>query len=57
MMYHLYKTTEGKDAVLLEKEDGSSISFLFDPENTDYAAYLKWLSEGNQPTPADEVTE
>jgi hypothetical protein len=26
----------------------------FDPENTDYQAYLKWLSEGNTPTPADE---
>jgi hypothetical protein len=29
----------------------------FDPANTDYQEYLKWLSEGNQPTPADEVTE
>jgi hypothetical protein len=26
----------------------------FDPANTDYQAYLKWLSEGNQPLPADE---
>ena len=24
-----------------------------DPANTDYAAYLVWLSEGNQPEPAD----
>ena len=28
----------------------------FDPANTDYQAYLKWLDEGNQPLPADEVT-
>jgi hypothetical protein len=28
----------------------------FDPANTDYAAYLKWLEEGNTPLPADEVT-
>ena len=28
----------------------------FDPANTDYQAYLKWLAEGNEPTPADEVT-
>ena len=27
----------------------------FDPANTDYQAYLKWLSEGNQPLPADEA--
>jgi len=26
----------------------------FDPANTDYQAYLKWLSEGNEPLPADE---
>lgn len=26
----------------------------FDPDNTDYQAYLEWLSEGNQPLPADE---
>lgn len=26
----------------------------FDPANTDYQAYLKWLEEGNQPTPAEE---
>jgi hypothetical protein len=25
----------------------------FDPDNTDYQAYLKWLSEGNTPTSAD----
>jgi len=26
----------------------------FDPDNTDYQAYLKWLQEGNTPTLADE---
>ena len=26
-----------------------------DPANTDYAAYLVWISEGNTPTPADPV--
>jgi hypothetical protein len=27
----------------------------FDPANTDYQEYLKWVSEGNTPLPADEV--
>ena len=26
-----------------------------DEQNTDYAAYLKWLEAGNQPEPADEI--
>jgi len=28
----------------------------FDPDNIDYQAYLAWLAEGNEPLPADEVT-
>jgi hypothetical protein len=27
----------------------------FDPANTDYVAYLKWLEEGNEVLPADEA--
>jgi len=27
----------------------------FDPDNTDYQAYLKWVAAGNTPEPADET--
>ena len=30
------------------------ISIPFDPANTDYQEYLEWVSEGNEPEPADE---
>jgi hypothetical protein len=29
-------------------------SIPFDPANTDYQEYLKWVAEGNKPLPADE---
>ena len=29
----------------------------FDPANTDYQAYLKWLAEGDEPLPAEEINE
>jgi len=36
---------------------GKNISIPFDPDNTDYQTYLKWVAEGNTPLPADEVTQ
>jgi len=35
-------------------DDGQVYGIPFDPANTDYQAYLKWVSEGNTPLPADE---
>ena len=52
-MYKLYKTTNGKDAVITTG-DGPCKSFLLDEDNPDYQEYLKWLAEGNTPEPADE---
>jgi hypothetical protein len=38
--------------VVLRTTDGAYIPF--DPANTDYQEYLKWVAEGNEPLPADE---
>lgn len=38
--------------IVLRVGDGTFIPF--DPDNTDYQAYLKWLEAGNQPLPAEE---
>jgi len=50
----MYKKTNSGN-VVQRLTDNAFIPF--DPANTDYQAYLKWLSEGNTPLPADEPTE
>ena len=51
-MYKLYNDIiTGNLACIIRLSDNASIPF--DPSNTDYQAYLKWVSEGNTPKPAD----
>ena len=55
-MYKLPKVIQGwKIQSVIRLSDNSSIPF--DPANTDYQEYLKWLEAGNTPLPADEISE
>ena len=45
----MYKLTD--NASILRIEDNASIPN--DPANSDYAAYLEWVEEGNTPEAAD----
>jgi hypothetical protein len=46
----MYKLTKQANQVI-RTSDMASIPF--DPDNIDYQAYLKWISEGNTPLPAE----
>ena len=54
-MYKLIKNPiTNKVNTILRIADNAYIPF--DPDNTDYQAYLKWLAEGNTPEAADAAT-
>lgn len=55
-MYKKYRDTQGQvlENMIYNIETNSFIPF--DPANTDYQAYLKWVEEGNAVLPADEPT-
>jgi hypothetical protein len=53
----MYKLTpidklSGKVESVIRLSDNAYIPF--DPDNTDYQAYLRWLEAGNTPEPAEE---
>jgi len=52
-MYKLIKNIMSSEVKSVQRlADNACIPF--DPANTDYQAYLKWLDEGNTPLPAEE---
>jgi hypothetical protein len=53
-MYKQFKDLENNlDKYVIRTADKAYIPF--DPDNTDYQAYLKWLAEGNTPLPAENA--
>jgi hypothetical protein len=55
--YKLFKDVVSKQvaSVLKTQSDREFVSCIpFDPANTDYQEYLKWVAQGNTPLPADE---
>ena len=47
-----FLTGATSNGTILRLSDNTYIPF--DPANTDYQEYLRWLAEGNQPEPADQ---
>ena len=52
-MYKLQSNLMGQPAQVIKRLSDNAF-IPFDPANTDYQEYLKWLAEGNTPEPADE---
>jgi hypothetical protein len=48
----MYKLTKEQNQVILLSDN---VYIPFDPANTDYQAYLKWVAEGNTPLPAENT--
>ena len=52
-MYKLSPKFNGQQLSVIRTSDGACIPF--DPDNTDYQAYLAWVADGNTPLPAENT--
>jgi hypothetical protein len=53
-MYQQIKPMFPQDRAACVRRVADNAFIPFDPANTDYQAYLRWLEAGNTPLPADE---
>ena len=53
-MYKQCKNPDGSISTYIVQRLSDTSFIPFDPDNTDYQAYLRWLEAGNTPTPAEE---
>jgi hypothetical protein len=54
-MYKYIKniTTQQNSIIVIQRLSDNAF-IPFDPDNTDYQAFLRWCEEGGQPLPAEE---
>jgi hypothetical protein len=54
-MYKLHKNSFNEISIVIRDDgNGCFTSIPMHKDNTDYQAYLKWVSEGGVPLPANE---
>lgn len=51
-MYKLIKNTLTNEVNMVQRLSDNAF-IPFDPDNTDYQAYLAWIAEGNEPEAAE----